>query len=103
MRVNPPVSLHAAIQGSTLMKRFIIFKQSIMNDLSKGKGTRLPEQQFNPTPDARREPILLSIFHWIGRRLFPKTASRHMFKLRRRRTKADGSSVETEIIYRKDN
>jgi|GEM_PF-1856764 hypothetical protein len=56
-----------------------------MNDLSKGKG--------HP---------LLSIFNWIWRRLFPKRGANHMFKLRRRRTKADGSSVETEITYRKD-
>jgi hypothetical protein len=84
------------------MKQFIIFKQSPMNDLSKGKGTLLPEQQPNDVSDARREPVILSILHWIWRRLFPKRAASHMFKLRRRRTRADGSSVETEITYRKD-
>jgi hypothetical protein len=73
-----------------------------MNDLSKGKGNFLPEQQSSDVSDARREPIILSIFQWIWRRLFPKRAASHMFKLRRRRTKADGSSVETEITYRKD-
>jgi len=56
-----------------------------MNDLSKGKGRPL-----------------LSIFRWIGRLLFPRRGANHMFKLRRRRTKPDGSSVETEITYRKD-
>jgi hypothetical protein len=73
-----------------------------MNDLSKGKGIDLPEKQLDSGSESRYRPVIFSIFHWMWRRLFPKRASSHMFKLKRRRTKADGSSVETEITYRKD-
>ncbi len=73
-----------------------------MNDLLKGNKIDLPDKLPDDVPEVRQRSGVLTIFRGIVRWFFPRKATSQMFKFKRKRTKADGSSVETEIIYRKD-